>query len=261
MISVAIRAALERAALGAQHLDALERHVRSLLPEGADAGSLHLADLAIAFCAARGDAVALERFDEALLKAADATLSRRGIDPDTSSEVKQRLRERMLVPQAGGGSPKALEYGGRGSLENWLRICAIREAMHLVKRAKESPVESLELLVSADKSPDSAVLRERFAGHITAALAQVTATLSHEDRTLLRQHFIDGLTMEELGSLLGVHKATVSRRIQKIRDEILSGVRRDLGRLGLGRAEFDSLFREVRSAIDIRLTQTLREPD
>ena len=49
---------------------------------------------------------------------------------DILDEVKQRLAVRLLVAE-GGRRPALAEYGGRGSLDAWLRISATRVALEL----------------------------------------------------------------------------------------------------------------------------------
>jgi RNA polymerase sigma-70 factor (ECF subfamily) len=81
---------------------------------------------------------------------------------------------------------------------------------------------------------------------------------SAEDRNVLRYHFAHGLTIDQIGALYHVHRATAARRVAKARDELLAGTRRRLmARLALNRADLDSVMRLIESSIHVSLRRVL----
>jgi RNA polymerase sigma-70 factor, ECF subfamily len=75
------------------------------------------------------------------------------------------------------------------------------------------------------------------------------------DRNLLRLHVLDGLAIDDIGALHGVHRATAARWIERTREDVARAVRRDLMRqLGIDPFEVDDLLRWVQSQIDLSLS-------
>ena len=94
------------------------------------------------------------------------------------------------------------------------------------------------------------VYREAF----TAALA----TLTPRDRNLLRQQFIYGASIDELGALYGVHRATVARWIAQVRDTLLRRTRHHIGEaLRLSGHDLDSAMGRIGDHLDYSLRHTL----
>ena len=78
------------------------------------------------------------------------------------------------------------------------------------------------------------------------------------DRLLLRIHFIDGLTIDEIGAMHDIHRATAARRIQKARERLAKLTKEKLRvRLGIDRWEADSVIRLVRSRLDFSVRNYL----
>src|SRR6185295_2269441 len=86
--------------------------------------ALALEDLALALAAANGDAAAIEEIERTIVEPLPRTLSRLRPSPDLVDELRQELREKLLV----GPRPKLLEYRGRGPLGAWARVVALRLA-------------------------------------------------------------------------------------------------------------------------------------
>src|SRR5438552_1509727 len=93
-------------------------------------------------------------------------------------------------------------------------------------------------------------------GDLEAALAGLHGGKRH--RTLLRLNLVDGLNIDKIGALYGVHRATVASWIAGARDEILTATRKALQeRLKLSRAEFESLMGLVVSNLEVSLSRLL----
>jgi RNA polymerase sigma-70 factor len=95
-----------------------------------------------------------------------------------------------------------------------------------------------------------------------AALEAASARLPARQRTILRLHYVDGLTVDQIGAIYGFHRATAARRIADARDDLLEATREELrGKLRISDSDFDSLVRLVRSQIEISLPSFLATPD
>jgi RNA polymerase sigma-70 factor (ECF subfamily) len=74
-------------------------------------------------------------------------------------------------------------------------------------------------------------------------------------------HFLDGLNIDRIGIVFGVHRATVARWLATARELVLERTMTLLGdRLQLDAAEFASLLRMVRTTLDVSLHSLLSEP-
>jgi RNA polymerase sigma-70 factor (ECF subfamily) len=159
---------------------------------------------------------------------------------------------------------KLASYGGRGSLEGWLRTVLAQEYVNRYRRGKR--------LVSLDEESEEGVQfrapdpEEVSSGNphrdsvvLESATDEALAGLSREDRMVLSAYYLDERTLAEIARMLGVHESTISRKVDKLskilRKQILAGMtRRGLARR---RAE-EALEMDVRDLqLDIRgsLTQ------
>lgn len=224
-------------------------------------GLAHSEDLYLAFACAQGTAPALEEFERRLESLVGAAIAHLRPDRIFLEEVLQRLRQKLLVSQAG-APPKLLEYGGRGSLAQWLRAVALREALNLLAQQKsrgpQEPLSTLTELAAPGPDPELALLKRRYAPEFKAALEAALQDLPVRERNFLRLFFIEGLTVEQIARMDGTHKSTVSRRMASAREQVLDGMRRQLQeRLALSTSELDSLMGQLRSQLDLSLARAL----
>ena len=71
---------------------------------------------------------------------------------------------------------------------------------------------------------------------------------------MLRLQGLDGLSLEAIGEVYGVNKSTVSRWLARVHEVLLERTRSELGlRLTLDSAQLDSLFRAMRSSMELSL--------
>src|SRR5262249_55565851 len=145
---------------------------------------------------------------------------------DMVAEVKQELRYRMLVGD--GGRAEIVDFAGRGDLRGWVRVMATRQALRRQGRARrEQATEDDELwqhLVAAEpRIFDHA--KERYRREFKRAFETALRALPHREKTLLRQHYLDGATLDELALLYRVHRATVTRILGRAREMVLASTR------------------------------------
>jgi RNA polymerase sigma-70 factor (ECF subfamily) len=182
----------------------------------------HAADLRLASDCARGDPRALARFEQEFLSQVSDFIARISREPAFVDEVRQRLRERLLVARPG-QSCRIQEYRGRGALGGWLRVAAVRVALDLKRERLDAPHAADAEAVPRDAELDLA--RRRDGGAFRDAVTEALSSLDSEERTILRLRYVDGLTVERIGVVYGVHAATIVRRLAQSRERVLARVR------------------------------------
>lgn len=215
------------------------------------------ADLLLARAAASGDSRAIALFEEHAMRGTEAALSRRGISEDVIEEAKQNVREHML---AAADRPRVLDYNGRSSLKQWLRVAVVREGIHLAKRASKGDPISFEFvtLPAPGDDPELAYFKARYRDEYKQALEFATAELSSRERALLRQHYLLGMNVDEIGIVYQVHRATAARWVQSAREELFAKARFELTRrLGVSRDEIENIVRMIESQLDVSLNRLL----
>jgi RNA polymerase sigma-70 factor, ECF subfamily len=160
----------------------------------------------------------------------------------------------------GDGRPLIGEYSGIGDLANWLRSVVMRDALKILKREEKSvALDEAFAMLPADENPELEYLRARSASAFEEAFAEAVGGLSPRERNLLRQHYIDELTIEAVGRLYQVHRATAARWLADVRESVLRGVKEALRRRGaLTDSELESLLRMARSGLDFSIARLLR---
>ena len=82
--------------------------------------------------------------------------------------------------------------------------------------------------------------------------------LEPRDRTMLRFHLVEGMTIDDVAQLYQIHRATAARQIDKARDRVASGVRKSLERAtGIRAEELRELTALVTSRLDLSLSRVL----
>ena len=228
------------------------------LPERASPAALsqmNTTDLYLACACGIGDAHAIAAFERHCLDGLHRALARMQLGPDVIAEVKQRIRCRVLV--ADGGPPRIAEFSGRGRLSGWIRVMAVREALRVTRRSqRETASDDIDELHAAvvQDSPGLERLkadhRRAFARAFDHALRQLDA----RDRTMLRQYFLDRLTIDQLGALYRVHRATAARTLERGRRSILAATRAHMrAELDVSSTELNSILRTIRNDLEVTL--------
>jgi len=227
---------------------------------GAAVEQLHLPDLFLAFACAEGDSRALRDFGTLLGTIAGAV---RSVDasPAFVDEILQRLRTRVLVPDEG-RTPRILDYAGRGSLENWLRAGALRLALNARRDARRGPEQLPDASLFEPVAPTAdrtfELLRGKYAAEFGRALRQAFGSLESQERNVLRLHFMEGLSLNQIAAMYQVNKSTISRRMARARELLLARTRSALeSALALPPAELDSLLEQLGPRLDVSLNSVL----
>ncbi|WP_437572109.1 sigma factor-like helix-turn-helix DNA-binding protein [Sorangium sp. So ce542] len=250
-----------RAAWPALRVDAaaFARHVARHLPRGgapaASLAALHAEDLYLACACAERVPGAVEAFEARHGAEVDAALRGHGASPAQREELRQALWEKIFVGRPG-SPPKIADYSGRGALGGWVRVAAVRAALNLVAQAgaREVACEAARLPEPAGLDPELAFLKERYRAELKQALEDAVAALPRDQRNVLRLYFLEGLGIDRIAAVYGVHRATAARWVTRDREAVLRGTRQLLlARLRIDAEELDSLIALVRSQVELSL--------
>ncbi|HLL22011.1 MAG TPA: sigma factor-like helix-turn-helix DNA-binding protein [Kofleriaceae bacterium] len=236
-----------------EHLDTVDPGAATRFPT-----DLYLA----AACIAR-DAAALAIFDRDVLSGARGAIGAVDGSAEFIDEALQRLRTSLLVGD--GGAPRLTLYAGRGPLRAWVGIAAARTALMMrrsQKRAREVASDGDDwtgsLAMISTNNPELELLKRQYAMAFSVALRDAVAALEPRLRSVLKMSFVDGLSIDEIGTIYVVHRATAARWIQKACEEVFEKTRAFLAaRLSLTSTELDGMNAMVRSQIDVSLSQLL----
>ena len=244
------------AALAALGVTVTERALAAAASErGARSGAppAHLADLGLALACEAHDPRAVALFERTYLPQAARALRKLRLSQTLGDEVLGWLRFELFARESGA---LIATYSGRGDLGSWVRSIAVHEAL---KRAKKERREvSLEAAEDIPMpAPELVALRGAHGKAFTDALASAFAALTASERNLLRQYFLDGLTIDVLAGLHAVHRATAARRVAAARQALVDRVRATLlERLRIGESEVDEVI--TLSNLEQSLSQLLR---
>jgi RNA polymerase sigma-70 factor, ECF subfamily len=218
-------------------------------------------DLAVAVAAGRGSAVAIAELERTFRGTIDSTCRRFAGPGQTADDLKQILRSKLFVAEPG-QAPKIVDYAGQGFLDNWLRVTAVRVFLDLAKRkdrVRETPVDDDDVLAlpePADLALD--VVKAEYRAAVATAMHEGAQSLEPGDRHLLRQHLVVGLSIDQLGAVLGIHRATAARRIARAKEQLVAETRRQLAiLLRLEEQELDEVIGLVMSRLDVSISKLL----
>lgn len=227
----------------------------------ADTGSLadlRLSDLYLACACGLGNAAALAAFEQAYFGDIDAAVVRVTGSKAIRDDVAQALRSTLFAPRPG-KSPQIAVYAGRGDLRNWTRAAMVRVTLNLVTRKpREKPAESelLSAIPSSNADPEIAHMKEVYQAEFRQAFAAAVEALGSRERNLLRHSFVDGLSIDEVGALFGVHRATAARWVASARTKLMADLRRNLmQKLHVDGTEFASIMRLIKSQLNVSLAR------
>jgi RNA polymerase sigma-70 factor (ECF subfamily) len=195
---------------------------------------LCLGDLVLARACAAGKDRAWEHFiaqhRQPLIRAAIAITGSETLGRDLADQLYAELFG--LNTREGERRCPLLSYRGRGSLMGWLRtILAQRHVDHYRRNRREEPLEDVD-------APATEITPEMPVGEISQlelAIEDALRERDAEERFLLAAYYLDGQTLLQIARVLGVHEATVSRKLRRTTEGTRKQVLRNLQRSGLSR--------------------------
>ncbi len=218
---------------------------------------LHLSDLVLARACAAGNEPAWEHFiaqhRQPLIRAAISITGSETLGRDLADQLYAELFG--LNTRDGERRCPLLSYRGRGSLIGWLRTTlAQRHVDHHRRSRREQPLEEIE--VPAADAPQQTPVAEL--SQLERAIEQSLLEQDAEERFLLAAYYLDGQTLLQIARVLGVHEATVSRKLRRATEDTRKQVVRNLEREGLSRrAAQEALGADPRD-LDVNLKKLLQ---
>ncbi|MDC3952909.1 sigma factor-like helix-turn-helix DNA-binding protein [Polyangium jinanense] len=237
----------------------LDRHLAAAPDPEAALARIRADDFYLACACAAGSPGAVAELERRFGSVIDAVAARFAPSEDRRAELRQILRERLFVAGPG-AEPRIAGYSGRGFLENWLRVAAVRafvNAAESERREIEAGGDALEA-VADGHDVELDFLKVHYRDAFRVAFAHAIAQLAPAERLVLRLSVLDGLGCDEVAACLGVHRATAARRTVQARQRLVDATRVELARsLRTSGTELDSILRLVESNLDLSLSRLL----
>ena len=196
---------------------------------------LALDDLYLAAACAEGDENAwreLEAKHFAFIRDFAARVLTRGSAEDVAAQVIADLWQRKKIAQ----------FEGRSTLRTWLGTVVTRAALNAAaKLGEESRRRELDIsqdIGSPQRGAEPAVTED--ARLLARLIGRAIEELADEDKLLLYLYYEQGLTLEQIEPTLRTSKATLSRRLKRIREQVRVGLA-TLIRAETGEASLDTL--------------------
>jgi len=224
---------------------------------------LRASDLYLACACARGVSGAIAKFEQTFGGEIGRTarrFERRGLAAD---DLQQLLRNKLFAAQPG-DLPKIASYTGQGFLQNWVRVTTTRTFIDATRPQGDTPEipiadELVAMLPEAGADPELELLKRQHLAHFKAAFAEAVGTLDASDRVVLRQHLVERLTIDQIGALYHLHRATAARRVVKAREALLVATRSALAaRLGLSEEQLESVLALIASRMEASVERLLK---
>ncbi len=219
---------------------------------------LRLDDLVLARACAAGNECAWNHFialhRQPLIRAAIAITGSESLGRDLADQLYAELYG--LNMRDGERRCPLLSYRGRGSLMGWLRTTlAQRHVDHHRRNRREQPLDEIDV-PAADALPETPRAE---LSQLECAIEQSLKERDAEERFLLAAYYLDAQTLLQIARVLGVHEATVSRKLRRATDETRKQVLRNLERGGLSRrAAEEALITDPRD-LDVKLKKLLQK--
>jgi RNA polymerase sigma-70 factor, ECF subfamily len=218
------------------------------------------ADLWLTCACVAGDPGAFAAFDAHYVATLDPVLASNGLAADQIDEVKQELRRKLLVRDADGAPPRLDGFSGRADLRRWVRTTALRAGIDLYRGRGELPADDDQLarLPAIADDPELQYLKTRYRGELEDAIRAAIGRLAPRERLLLKYHHLDGLGVDPIAAMYGVHRATAARWIAAAREALADRAQEILlARMGVTRTELRSIARLVESQLDVSMRRLL----
>ncbi len=209
---------------------------------------IHHEDLFLAIACSRDDRIAWEYFADdywpVLRRYAIQACGDPGEGEDLAQEITTRLlKEKNLL--AG--------YNGRGSLAGWLRAAVSHAAIDRFRRMRRQvSLEDLReneapaALADPVKSDGEEDLDSRWGPVISQVVGETISALPARDRLILALYYLREVPLKAIGRQFKAHEATVSRWLNRMRQDIRKQVERELRKKhGLRPQEIQSLWRTI----------------
>jgi RNA polymerase sigma-70 factor (ECF subfamily) len=221
---------------------------------------LRAEELLLTCACGRGDERAIKLVETHYFPILLSALRRMRLETMRIEEIKQMLRAQLFAGDQT-HPPRILQYSGRGDLGSWLSVSAVRAAYKLMRReSRETPNEDERLLELS--TPDSNVeigyTKETCRSLFRESFKEALTELTDREKNLLRQHYLDELTLDQLCAQYSTHRSTMARWLATARRGLLDATRAIMSaRLNVASSECESIIQAAQSRLDMTFHQLL----
>lgn len=214
---------------------------------------VHAAELLLVHRCLLGDESALALFEVEYFEPLSSIIANVDRRPGFIDDVLQQLRLKLM------GEGRLAQYEGRGPLQGWLRRAAINTSKSMQEQSgRDRHVEGTTARPVAD--PEFTILAAQFQEGFKAAFADAMARLSAREKMMLRLNGLADYSIDQIGEIYGVHRATAARWVQaarrRLHEETRAAVARTLLRPG---DDVDEVMRQFGSQVDLSVRRLLHE--
>jgi RNA polymerase sigma-70 factor (ECF subfamily) len=139
-------------------------------------------------------------------------------------------------------------------------VRAFLDEKRRVSRREKEEVGVAEPLLDLPSGDDWELdfLKQHYREAFKLAFADAVAGLTSEERNILRFHAVEGLSIDQIGTVYAMHRSSVARRLQGARRALLEATRAGLvERIRVERTELDSIMGLIQSRLDVSLDRLL----
>jgi RNA polymerase sigma-70 factor len=209
---------------------------------------IHHEDLFLAAACSCDDRVAWEHFADDYLPVLRRFASQACGNSGEGEDLAQEIAAKLLSEKH-----RLAGYNGRGSLAGWLRAAVSHAAVDRFRRMRrQASLEELQeggmqpASVNHEERDEEEDLDSRWGAVISRIANEKMSRLSARDRLLLSLYYLRGVPLKIIGRQFGIHEATASRWLERLRRGIRKQVERELRRKhGLHVSEIQSLWRWI----------------
>jgi RNA polymerase sigma-70 factor (ECF subfamily) len=223
---------------------------------------LCLEDVVLARACAQGQECAWEHFvalyRQPLIRTATAITGSESLGRELADQLYAELYG--LTTRNGERRCPLASYLGRGSLMGWLRTTLAQRHVDNHRRTRRE--EPLEVLDAPAPEPSTQTPPAKLS-QLERAIEVTLGQRNEEERFLLAAYYLDRQTLLQIARILGVHEATVSRKLHRATKEIRKQVLRNLQHAGLSkRAAEEAMGADPRDLhVNVKkLLQNLQNP-
>ena len=224
----------------------------------------HTADLWLACACMRAVPVAHESFHAVYAPIITRVLVRRGAPDSQLQDLVHNVLEKLLLPRD--AKPALLsEYSGSGSLKSWVSTVAVTTLL-MSRRSSERRREDMcddaalesRLAQFAEDGGELQFLKQHYRKPVENALSAALAQLGDRERVLLRLHLVERMSIDRLGTMYNVNRATAARWLADARGSVLKATRAEMRRaLRVSESECDSIIKLVDSQLQVSVARHL----
>lgn len=209
---------------------------------------LHHEDLFLAIACCCNDRIAWEYFSSDYIPMLRRFASKACGNVDDGEDLSQEIITNMLNERK-----RLAGYGGRSSLAGWLRVVVSHAAIdHFRRTNKQVSLEELQQnegdagFAVPSNNEDLEQQDARWGPVVSSIVNETISNLPARDRLVLGLYYLNGVSLKVIGNQFGIHEATMSRWLDRLRRDMRARVEQELRKKhGLRTNEIRTVFHKI----------------